>query len=521
MLSILIVDDEVITRKGIRNHVNWEKLGVDKIYDASNAMQGLQMAEEYHPDLILSDVCMPGMNGIEMCTKIRESNRDCQIIFLSGYSDKEYLKSAISLGAVNYVEKPIDLHELEASLNRAAAKQLAGKQDREKTRQLESENQKLIQRRLVERLSSPGVKREYLEEDFKKLGIDWRDRTAFLSYVFRLCPRENNQARNMAETVQACFEGQDCIGAMREGGTMIYICAFPDRENTDVLTALFDRVRTAVEKYDCKKGIIYCAKGICVDSFWKIPDSCQLAETGLKKMYFFRQSGIETGEHAEGKIINVREEILGAFTKALAHYQEHEAMEAAEQLHLFMVEQKNCSVSSAKAIYFRFLDILFKKAVARTGGSRESEAEMAGLIWEKLYSLDTLELCQDYLVEETQNYFQNVEELNENNRTILQTIFYIQAHYQDVDLCLEHIAESVYLSPNYLSSLFRKKMGKTITQYIADARIQYAKELLEDGRLRVCDVAVKAGYKDANYFTKIFKKTMGQTPLEYREKSEC
>ena len=114
--------------------------------------------------------------------------------------------------------------------------------------------------------------------------------------------------------------------------------------------------------------------------------------------------------------------------------------------------------------------------------------------------------------------FKNVEELAKNNQTIITIISFIQANYRDTDLCLENIAENVYLSPNYLSSLFKKKMDKTISQYIADVRVQHARELLRDRSLKLYDVAVQAGYKDANYFTKIFKKAVGVTPSEYREK---
>ena len=101
---------------------------------------------------------------------------------------------------------------------------------------------------------------------------------------------------------------------------------------------------------------------------------------------------------------------------------------------------------------------------------------------------------------------------------MIQIISYIQSNYRETELCLENIAENVYLSPNYLSSLFKKKMGKTISQYITDVRVQHAKELLRDRSMKLYDVAIKTGYKDANYFTKIFKKAVGVTPSEYREK---
>ena len=175
-------------------------------------------------------------------------------------------------------------------------------------------------------------------------------------------------------------------------------------------------------------------------------------------------------------------------------------------------------VSSVKGIYFRFVETLFQKAEFSAGSEIVSNAEIVGLIWEKLHGTDTLRKCQQYLEEEVAEYFKNVEELAENNQTIIMVISYIQANYQDSDLCLENIAENVYLSPNYLSGLFKKKMGKTISQYIVDIRVGNAKTLLRNRALKLYDIALQVGYKDANYFTKIFKRAVGITPSEYREK---
>lgn len=101
MFCVLIVDDEGITRRGLKSHVDWKKLEIDKVYDSGSALEALELVKKVKPDLILSDVCMPEMNGIEMCTRIRAIHKECQIVFLSGYSDKEYLKGAIRLEAVS------------------------------------------------------------------------------------------------------------------------------------------------------------------------------------------------------------------------------------------------------------------------------------------------------------------------------------------------------------------------------------------------------------------------------------
>ena len=118
-MKLLIVDDEMLTRTGLISSISWENLGIDEVYEASDGIEGLKMAEKHKPEIILSDVRMPRMNGIDMLYKVRENAPDTVFIFMSGYSDKEYLKAAIKLRAVNYVEKPLDLVEIEQAVRTA------------------------------------------------------------------------------------------------------------------------------------------------------------------------------------------------------------------------------------------------------------------------------------------------------------------------------------------------------------------------------------------------------------------
>ena len=110
--SVLVVDDEKMPREILRNYVPWETLQVGRVEEAEDGAQALEMARLHRPDIVISDVKMPRMNGLELASAVREMYPDCQFIFLSGYTDKEYLKGAIKLRAASYVEKPIDLEEL-------------------------------------------------------------------------------------------------------------------------------------------------------------------------------------------------------------------------------------------------------------------------------------------------------------------------------------------------------------------------------------------------------------------------
>lgn len=114
--TVLIVDDEAMPRKVLKDHLPWDTLKVTKIFQASDGQEAIEQARLCHPDIIISDIKMPRMDGIQMAFAIREFCPHCQFIFLSGYSDKEYLKGAIKLKAASYVEKPVDLEEIKQAL---------------------------------------------------------------------------------------------------------------------------------------------------------------------------------------------------------------------------------------------------------------------------------------------------------------------------------------------------------------------------------------------------------------------
>lgn len=121
MLKIIIVDDERRTREGLKKNIKWAELGIETVETADDGIEALEIAINLEPDIVVCDIKMPEMDGIEFATRLREKLPEVQIIFLSGYADKEYLKSAIRLKAVEYVEKPVDIEEIAGVIKKAAA----------------------------------------------------------------------------------------------------------------------------------------------------------------------------------------------------------------------------------------------------------------------------------------------------------------------------------------------------------------------------------------------------------------
>lgn len=118
-MNIIIVEDESIIRKGLAKHIDWKSLGISEIRMAANTKEALDICESYVPDIVVSDISMPGENGIVLCRKLRQAFPEIEIIFVTGYADKEYLKAAIDLHAVRYVEKPINRKDISEAVQEA------------------------------------------------------------------------------------------------------------------------------------------------------------------------------------------------------------------------------------------------------------------------------------------------------------------------------------------------------------------------------------------------------------------
>ena len=160
MISLLIVDDELRTREGLASLINRSGLPLVIAGKASNGTEGLALAKVLHPDIILTDVRMPRMNGITLSTEFRKINPACQIIFISGYSDKEYLKSAISLKAVSYVEKPVNSSELVNALKAA----LQRVEENRQSQLLHEQHRNMLGEKIALALLSPNTAGKYLEQ---------------------------------------------------------------------------------------------------------------------------------------------------------------------------------------------------------------------------------------------------------------------------------------------------------------------------------------------------------------------
>lgn len=526
-MIILIVDDEELTRTGLIQSIDWKSLGITQVLQADDGQNGWLTAKKALPDIILTDVRMPRMNGIEMSEKIQQLKPDCPIIFMSGYSDKEYLKAAIKLRAVRYVEKPIDAQEVTEAVSEAVLSVAE--------RRLHSQSQALFQKeaasQLALRLTKPGfvMSRQELSADGLKLAI--HSSTWFSTLIIKFSKRlsefldtDLSQLLNQLEDLSA-KRGFHQIHTLKNEEFLILHLFESERPSVYILECLCKDICLKLESH----RQFYIVVGKPVSGPEKVYHSYHSAVILLQNAFFYPYGSILFFDNAKAKRPVLQLQSLpDEFLQLMLNKDTKAAAALADRLYHQLQYNRTLLANQAKDIYYRLLTHLGTAAyqLKLSGPSLTSaayhlkdviqtDAESPMELVTKCSNLDEL---QNLLLEKIAHFEKLLAESPTENSTVFLIRDYIGNHYMDDRLSIKDISEHVHLSSSYLCTIFKTETGQTLNQYITEYRIEKAKQLLSDPRNKITEISAQVGYADGNYFSKSFKKAVGLSPSEYRER---
>ena len=533
MITVLVVDDEKWARDEIVSSVNWEAHGFRLLSEAGDGIEALTLIRQLNPDIVLADIQIPGIDGIELLRRSRESGNACVFIYFSGFDRFEYAKSAVNLGAIGYILKPVDEKELLELLLKA--KELI-EEERKKTQShkllmdltadtLRKQRSEFI-RRILQQAAVPGedLAGQLQTLDMRLAGAGF---TAFSCEIDRY-PRVlekygKDQVRQYGRKLQELFH-QMLAGA----GVHFYLDA-SDKGVDGVINYCSGDMAA-------RKNLLEACEKI-IEVFAKEPPGLTVTigigkeVTGLENIH---ASFVNAGEGLERRIIaggcrviepgpeislKIKTVILDPpMLRDITECLEKGGPELADRI-VGRVKERiqsgGITVGDIRSFNYHFVEAVFNLLV-KVGGSPEE------LLGNPRVLCDEMDLCEDAdsLAEKINATLQAgigfVKEFNQNyhNKLLGSVKKYIDAHYMK-DISLESIAQEFKFHPNYLSKLFKEETGQNFIEYLTFIRISKGKELLADLRHNVLDVALMVGYKDAKYFTKVFKKVVGVTPSEY------
>lgn len=515
-MNLLIVDDEELTRQGLRTALDWEALGITEISEADDGVNGLSMALKHHPDIILCDVRMPRMDGITMLERVSAHLPDTSIIFMSGYSDKEYLKAAINLKAVTYIEKPIEPEEIRQAVMRAIA------QRSEKMRQQNAAqaHTNLAATRLAHALTMPYPTCKPLVDDFCAQFRQYYggDKFKYLTtFIVRLehISRQTLDYSDLYEQLRLYLRPMHLhiIYSEKQLFHIIYHIYGTNPPSGSTLTLIADKIHSLFSSY----GDRYIAVGETVEGLRNAYHSYQSAVILLQNCFFFEAGCTMTTQKIEDYPPIDMDAFNGAvadYRDALSSHNRTKLYDALARLHDACTQVRDFMPNQVKTIYYDLFSCLYQ--------TRRTEKLAPDFPLEHV--MDLLEHCFSFstlhamLKAKTDAYLDDRSNARTDNAVICLIRDYITQHYSNPSLSVKDISACVNLSASYVCTYFKAETGVTLNQYITEFRMEKAKHLLADPRYKINDISAAVGYNDGNYFGKSFRKHTGLTPSEYREK---
>ncbi|GGG54532.1 response regulator [Paenibacillus radicis (ex Gao et al. 2016)] len=535
MLTALIVDDEFEIREGLRKRFPWDKFGINQVLVADDGDSALRLALDQRPDLILTDIKMNRMSGLEFLRSLEPyEDYKPETIVVSGYDDFELAKQALQIGVLDYILKPINLDELDGVVSRITDHIYEQRVERQHEQQLFNQM----------RFAIPKMREDLLREMFElpfdphrearqrhrlqSLNLEWMSQHQMMLLVVEADDLKAIENRRLKDKELVLFGIGNVVNQ-----TLEEEYPYPFAISTD-------RCSRWVVMLGCmRQEHAKLASGIAqlciqrINEFVKVKASAGMRTTpgGLEHLHdmFVAASDVlerkalfggnrlftELWQDQEGECDNLSlrepDEVLD-----MVKYGSDEDISAAMDHFIEMVQAWRLSqLKDIQQEIFQWLFEIFRKA-ASSGVPNKRWGSNPIAVWELLEQYDTLQS----LKEQTERFlldiaadFRTVSAMP--SQIVCEAERLMHNNYAD-SLTLHSVASAVHVTPVWLSKLFKKEKRMTFLEYLTNIRIEKAKEMLGDIQFKVYQISYQVGYKDPVHFSKLFKKQVGCTPKEYR-----
>ncbi|WP_336786116.1 response regulator [Paenibacillus sp. MMO-177] len=512
MKKVMIVDDEILIRENIRSCVDWTKEGFIYCGDAPDGEIALPLIEEQQPDILITDIKMPFMDGLELTAIVRKQLPHIKVIIMSGHDEFRYAQNAIRLGVEDYCLKPVSAAELIELLRKVSAKI-----DEE---QKKIKGQGVTKERLLADLCGGLMGTPEAIETAKELNLTLASRfyAAAILDVRTADSAGNDQqlltsVRN--ELDRRLEQAIECLSFYRSKTELVYIFKSNSAESlTEFLHTFNTYTRSQLEQQlGCE---IYAGMGSQQERIQGIHISYLEAEEDkyISRLARLNQASLHDIHEPMDIVIN-RNRFL-EFAK-IGIPSERDAF-----VREFAAPLKSLPFKSSYSFYlFNDLTLEALRCAKQTFRTGEDPGCSAPRLQQEIKKIASWEDCCSYLNSLLQElWLWRSESSDKYGDVIKQVKEYLQAQYNNEQLSLKMMAAHVRVSPSHLSKVFSQETGQTLTEYLTQIRIGKAMELLKTTRSKSFEIAFEVGYNDPHYFSNLFKKMTGMTPKEYRNQGE-
>jgi two-component system response regulator YesN len=536
MFKVFLVEDEIVVREGIRKNIPWEQYGFLYAGDAPDGEFALPLIRQIQPDLLITDIKMPFMDGLALIELVRKELPRTKIVIISGYDDFSYAQQAIRMGVEQYLLKPIVKEKLAEVLVSLKKKMESERQQEEYLARFQREAQEyetFSRRRFFEKIVTGGLSVLEISETAKSMGINVN--APFYNIVlFSLNSAGYDGSAPESYTV--------ALAAVQDKVTQ-YIVSHPElilfRWNVTTYAVLLKGGQDDIARHtgDCVENIHsrcaiagrevdwYIACGTPVSRLGAIPACFAEASRVLSYRYLCPEEHILS----EASIRHVRKKVCpeadtGNQEVCQERIRGFVASGAAEEIDRFIDQLFQSAGEEAVSLpYFcRYLTMTVYLATAEY-------LDSIGCRGDGFWPLELRPKDDVATPAEARQYVRQVigqamdlrdsESKKQQHDLLAQAIGFIDEHYPDESISLDRVAREVNISPNYFSAMFSQEVGQTFVEYLTGKRISEAKRILRQTDKRSSEIAFAVGYKDPHYFSFVFRKVSGCTPSEYRRGS--
>jgi len=518
--KVFFVEDEIVTREGIRDNVDWQGNGFEFCGDAPDGEMALPILKTIHPDVLITDIKMPFMDGLELCKIVRECMPGIKVVILSGHDEFEYAQQAIQLGVKEYLLKPVTPQDLHQVLQRMADQLDVEAKEREELENLHEQvrqNQSALREQLLLKLAIGAVTPTEAIERGKALGMDFIARCYMVIIIRSELADRSEQAdyvdyQQIQRLVSQIVDPNPDVFLLRRGWNELALIIkgntpeFMEEERDLILERIRNEAQTTRYRLTFGYGTI------------------------KKRIADIYQSFIEAWVDTQDNDYRVGSDTYPAVDKAELLKVDRSAIEnylrsAVKKdfvgfFDAYIRPLGETAIESYLIKNYIFMDVVLASAqfISELGGDIEQVVPVLNSIEKVVANINTIE----QLCEQTRQIlfsvldFRDSQNTSQHWRLIQQAKDYISQHYMDAELSLDEVAAQVNLSASHFSVVFSQVTCQTYTEFLTRLRIKKAKELLRMTSLRSAEICFQVGYNDPHYFSHVFGKHTGFSPKQFR-----
>lgn len=532
MYKVIIVEDEIPIRNIIVKIIDWNQLGFELVYQADNGQMALAYLQSNPVDLVITDISMPFMDGLDLCKNISEYWPDTTIIILSGHSEFNYAQKAISLGVSNYISKPVTKASFSQTLNEIKSEmdeKMTARKNLDFLRKQYHQNKDLLKNKFFNNLimgynqnnlydqksiieenfaaSAYIVASLILEDDKEELEGFWgKDRPLLEFAVLNLVSELFNEIE------------QDIV-FLGPGNQICFILKLKDNNDSEyssIIQVLERSCRLVEELFSVKATI--GVSDVCL-SYSDLSFAYSEAVTALEYRVLEGSDRVILKSNMEGKSTYTVTKLGEQLTRLEYSIKvgDHSGTKKIITYIFSVINYERIDINGFRTFLMQIVITILK--AYNDIETKEKKDILDYKIFSQLFEINDFEEIKGYLLNLCNEFSNKISMIrdDEDLNHVNEAIAYIKDNYQDPLLSLESLCKVLYLSSGHFSRLFKKSTGVTFIDYLTKVRIDQAKYLLANTSQKMYEISLNIGYEDPNYFSYNFKKNTGMTPSEWRK----